>query len=220
MSACLLLPSLWFHSTCEHLLCVTWPAAPSCRESFFFFWLLFTVSGKIAGSSDSNLVSGVRSAGLGQGHLETKQVQSSLIQKWNLFELLFPLLPTTSGCCDEAAKPHISVWARPIEFWAFGKLQLEGQEWASEDHLGKHSFLILEIKKKKIKASNKLNTRRNLVGGQAGMGVFWLLGQWSFWHETLLTKWSWAKGLKFYNCRQAFLTEKEVYIYFPMLARI
>ena len=150
MSACLLLPSLWFHSTCEHLLCVTWPAAPSCRASFFFFWLLFTVSGKIAGSSDSNLVSGVRSAGLGQGHLETKQVQSSLIQKWNLFELLFLLLPTTSGCCDEAAKPHISVWARPIEFWAFGKLQLEGQEWASEDHLGKHSFLILEIKKKKI----------------------------------------------------------------------
>ena len=94
---------------CEHLLCVTQPYVPSCRVSFFFFWLLFIVSGKIAGSSDSNLVSGVRSAGLGQGHLETKQVQSSLIQKWNLFELLFPLLPTTSGRCNEAAKPHISV---------------------------------------------------------------------------------------------------------------
>lgn len=205
---------------CEHLLCVTQPYVPSCRVSFFFFWLLFIVSGKIAGSSDSNLVSGVRSAGLGQGHLETKQVQSSLIQKWNLFELLFPLLPTTSGRCNEAAKPHISVWAGPIEFGAFWKITTWGTRMGLRGPSRETQFSYFRDKKKKIKASNKLNTSRNLVGGQAGMGVFWLLGQWSFWHETLLTKWSWAKGLKFYNCRQAFLTEQEVYIYLPMLARI
>lgn len=137
---------------------------------FSCFWLCLQFLGKLtAGSSDSNLVSVVKSAGLGQGRLETKQMQFFLLQKWNLFELLFPFSPPPVELIMKQLSPQISAWARPAKFWAFWKITTWGTRMGLRGPSGKHSSLILEIKKKLRPQINFL-TNRNPVGGHAGVG--------------------------------------------------